>query len=234
MKLRTLLALTLILPTSVFASVISDYTGATNDYIQLVNSTKYDGTSFPVTGSNYDLDTVTGKFWREGTPGTITIELKETSSGLPTGSVLSSGTFNANSITTSSTGENVAITMSAYELVDGTNYAFYIKCPSCSGTDRIKMNMSSTGGSTGNSWVDSTDSGSTWSIPDANYIFYYSIDGTAVGGGDPPVDIGTSTASTTPYANIEFGLGVIITLLSLGLTGFIWNSFNTKRKPWQK
>jgi len=50
-------------------------------------------------------------------------------------------------------------------------------------------------------------------------------------GGEEPT--ATSTATTTPYANIEFGIAIIIALLSFGLIGFIWNTFNKRKKPWQ-
>jgi len=50
------------------------------------------------------------------------------------------------------------------------------------------------------------------------------------GGGDPE----ETATSTIAVGGIEFGLAIIIVLLSLMFIGFIWNRTITKRKKWQK
>jgi len=46
----------------------------------------------------------------------------------------------------------------------------------------------------------------------------------------------STTASSTFIENlgdVTFGLAIIITLMSLGLIGFVYNTFNKRKKPWQ-
>jgi len=52
----------------------------------------------------------------------------------------------------------------------------------------------------------------------------------AGGGGDPE----ETATSTIAVGGIEFGLAIIIVLLSLMFIGFVWNRTITKRKKWQK
>jgi len=56
----------------------------------------------------------------------------------------------------------------------------------------------------------------------------------------PFSETSTSTASTTSgttfienLGDVTFGLAIIITLMSLGLIGFVYNTFNKRKKPWQ-
>jgi len=63
-----------------------------------------------------------------------------------------------------------------------------------------------------------------------NYPFYVYGDleeTPATGGGD--LELSTTTSE---YGNIEFGLAIIITLMSLMTVGFIFNTF-TRKKPWK-
>lgn len=44
----------------------------------------------------------------------------------------------------------------------------------------------------------------------------------------------TNTASTTEaLVSIGFGLDIIIVLLFVGMTGYIWNKFDKRKKPWR-
>lgn len=47
----------------------------------------------------------------------------------------------------------------------------------------------------------------------------------------------TTTSATTTQAylgSIAFGINIIIVLLFIGFVGYIWNSFEARKKPWQK
>jgi len=70
------------------------------------------------------LDSVVLKLYRVGSPSTFTVELYAIDgNGLPTGSILSSGTIDGNTITTSADGEEVEIDMTEYLLQPSTKYA---------------------------------------------------------------------------------------------------------------
>ena len=76
---------------------------------------------------NSNLESISLVLYRQGSPGTLTVRLYATSSGVPTGSALSSGTTNANTLTTDYNGEWRTITMSDYTLVKGTLYAITLQ-----------------------------------------------------------------------------------------------------------
>jgi len=92
------------------------------------------------------------------------------------------------------------------------------------------------------------DSGSL-SLPTTfNYYHYYdsgwsydhaltaplTLQDTSCGGGGDPEATTTTATSTIAVGGIEFGLAIIIVLLSLMFIGFVWNRTITKRKKWQK
>ena len=103
----------------------------------------------------------------DAAPGTITATIRATSSGVPTGSALVSGTYaNGNTITTTSPGEWIAITISGgYLLLAGRVYTITLKCQTDDPTKPIAWRRDSSGPSyTGGSGYNSPDEGSTWNI----------------------------------------------------------------------
>lgn len=56
------------------------------------------------------------------------------------------------------------------------------------------------------------------------------------GGGSEGTGDFTLNASTTDsqaLGGINFGLGIIIVIMSIGVSGYIFNTFNKRKKPWQ-
>ena len=139
------------------------------------------GTSFTIGTTSEDGDftlaTIAIKVFREGSPGTIDMELWEVDGdGFPTGSTISTGSFDGNTLGTSSPGEVVTITMTTVTLKAGTKYAWSLKGDSLSASNEIKIRRNLTPGSypAGNG-LESNDSGSSWA--DVNGSRYFDLQG---------------------------------------------------------
>ncbi|MBN2612774.1 MAG: hypothetical protein JXB00_14555, partial [Bacteroidales bacterium] len=77
--------------------------------------------------TNFIIDSIGLQMWRDGWPGTLTFYLYEANSStyFPTGSVLSTGEYDGNSLLHE--GEMRYISMSSYELQASTYYCFYFE-----------------------------------------------------------------------------------------------------------
>ena len=101
-----------------------------------------------------------------GTPGTITASIRETDgNGFPTGADLASGTYDGNTLSSSSPGAFVEIRFTgAATLLTGKKYAIVIRAPSGDANSQLHWRIHFQAGTytTGNE-VQSADSGSSWS-----------------------------------------------------------------------
>ena len=131
------------------------------------------------TGSAYAISRVKIKCFRTGSPGTVTVGLRATTAGKPSGVDLTSGTFDGNSITSSSPGEWVAVDFTPYELSITTTYAIVVRAPSGSASHRLNWRRDSGAGYAGGSRVYSLNSGSSWSIDAANDFMFETYSGSA-------------------------------------------------------
>src|SRR3990167_8363294 len=97
-------------------------------------------------------------------PGTVTVSIRNTSAGLPTGADLVSGTFNGDTATTSGAGnwEEFTFTGSTTQLAASTTYAIAIRVSAA--TAQIKSKATNPGQYTGGTAVSSGDSGGTWTV----------------------------------------------------------------------
>ena len=112
--------------------------------------------------------------YRSGSPGTVTVSIRATSGGLPTGSDLCSGTTNGDTLTTLASGEWREITLgSGYSLSAGTQYAIVVRAPAATAGNLLFWRLDRTSpGYTGGESTGSSDSGSSWSpISIADYMF---------------------------------------------------------------
>lgn len=90
------------------------------------------GQTFTTNTVDLALDSVQIYALRTGSPGTCNVSIKAVDgSHLPTGSDLSTGSFNASSIGT--TVSWVSIALSDYEFSASTEYALLVNCPSVAG-----------------------------------------------------------------------------------------------------
>ena len=72
---------------------------------------------------NHNITSVKLKLFRQGSPGMLTVHIRATSGGKPTGSDLTSGTTDGNTLTTAYAGEWREIALTPYELSANTQYA---------------------------------------------------------------------------------------------------------------
>jgi hypothetical protein len=128
-------------------------------------TTMWRGQTF-TTLSSYSIKKVKLKLYRVGSPGTVTVSIKETDvDGKPTGEDLASGTFDGSSLTDDTDGEwQEVIFDSAYSLESATKYAIVIRLNG-NGTNCLawRKDTSSPTYDDGQ-YVYSNDSGSSWTL----------------------------------------------------------------------
>lgn len=131
----------------------------------------------------HTIKSVKLKLHRSSTAYTLTVGIYATSSGLPTGSALCSGTLAGSSVTTDSAGAWYEITLgSGASLAAGTKYAIVISYSS--GSINWVMNIHADTSSptySGGNVCYSSNSGDSWSAITA-YDFQFEDWGDAVGG----------------------------------------------------
>ncbi len=122
------------------------------------------------------------KLWmyRTGTPGTITVELRNAVPGVPVEpgvTIHVSGTTNGNTLTDSSVGEWREIVFSApFQVASGTDYAIVVHAASANNsTNKIHVwSDGSTPGAAGDFTI-SSDLGSSWLDFSASFDLYYEV-----------------------------------------------------------
>lgn len=95
-------------------------------------------------------------------PGTMTVGIRTTSGGVPTGNDLCSGTTNADTLTTDSAGEwREIVFSSSATLIAGTKYAIVARTGS-NAANSVRWRFDITGNYSGGAMGYSIDSGNTW------------------------------------------------------------------------
>lgn len=133
---------------------------------QLNYGTYWGGQTF-LTTSAHSITSVKLFLYRSGNPGTITLSLRATSGGLPTGGDLTSGTIDGNSLPTSSTETEISLT--SYDLDNATTYALIIRAPSGDGLNQFYVG--STFSYAGGTRISSSDSGANWATNAYDWLF---------------------------------------------------------------
>lgn len=106
-------------------------TGETSNYI--MHGLNWIAQSFTIgaVGPNQEarLTQLRLKLWRIGSPGTLTLSIKNVDGAQkPTGADLSTGTIDGNSVTPASPGQWYDIPMTAFDMQPGTMYAIVGRC----------------------------------------------------------------------------------------------------------
>ncbi len=106
------------------------------------------------------------KLFRVGDPGTITVSIKNTTSGKPSGADLCKGTIEGTDLTLDTNGEWYEITLGdGYELSKGVQYAIVVRAPSGDASNKVSWRTDLTSPVyTGGTYCSSTDSGVDWGI----------------------------------------------------------------------
>lgn len=128
---------------------------------------------------NYTASGVQIKLYRLGDPGTVTVSLRATAAGVPTGADLVSGSINGSSLTTNVGGGWEEATFSSSQaLTSGTVYAIVVRATSASYPySAVYWRLDSTSPTyAGGSYIYSSDSGSTWTAYAAGDFMFGVVD----------------------------------------------------------
>lgn len=121
------------------------------------------------------LTKVSLKLKREGTPGTITVSIRATSSNYPVTPDLTSGTTDGDTLDTN--WETREIDLTDYALTPGTLYAIVVRAADASGVNYLRWALNSSGTYTIGEGVTSGDSGANWGGTGGGNDYVFSVYG---------------------------------------------------------
>lgn len=128
-----------------------------------------------ITNTSHTVSVVRLKLYASGTPGTVTVSIRKTNSGVPTGEDLTSGVLDGSSITTDTDGSFYNISVTEYSLEAGVTYAVVVRAIAGTAANYIGWRYSGNTYTEGTS-CSSSDSGYNWSSGSNDYMF--SVTGT--------------------------------------------------------
>lgn len=120
----------------------------------------------------HTITSVKLKLFRDGLPGTITVSIRATSGGLPTGADLASGTTDGDTLTGAAEWREITLGAGT-ELLASTKYAIVVRALSgVPWTDYVQWRTDATGTYTGGNRINSVTSGVSWTtIAAYDYMF---------------------------------------------------------------
>jgi len=163
-----------------------EYYNTGDDTSEPIYNSRWASQTFTVgtvgTNENHNISKIKLKLRRQGFPGTITVSIRATdANGKPTGSDLSTGTIDGNTLTTNSDGAWYEIEMSEYTLQASTKYAIVVRAPSGHFFERLFWRADSSSPSyNGGCAYSSADSGQSWEAKDT-WDFMFEEYGTSGG-----------------------------------------------------
>lgn len=130
------------------------------------------------TTTSHTINIIRLKLWKEGTPGTLTVSLRETDgSGHPTGTDLCSGTLNGTLLGPDSPGTWQDIIVDECTLTVNTTYAIVCKGTGTDGLNNIHWGLDTSAATyAGGNELFSSNSGTTWTAH-ATYDCMFNIFG---------------------------------------------------------
>lgn len=122
---------------------------------------------------SYTTTGVKIKMFRIGLPGTVTVSIRATSAGKPTGADIVSGTTDGDTLPSSGSGAWREITFgSTTALTSGTTYAIVIRATSAGGDSQVRLRYDANPSEyDGGAAVISDDSGASWTIGTGDLMF---------------------------------------------------------------
>ena len=110
--------------------------------------------------------------YRSGTPSTVTVSIRETSDGAPSGADLTSGTTDGDDFTDNTDGAWYTVDVTDYDLENGETYAIVVRAVGGDGSNYIGWRYDNGGGYASGKEYDSSNGGVTWSNVDANDMMF--------------------------------------------------------------
>ncbi|MFA5436815.1 MAG: choice-of-anchor R domain-containing protein [Candidatus Neomarinimicrobiota bacterium] len=201
-------------------------TGDTDSFAFFMDA--WEAQNFTATDS-YSATSVRLKLAKVDSPGTITVSIRESSAGIPTGSDLSSGTTNGNTLTEDPAGEWREITFSSpIAITESSNYAIIARCEGIFAGWRGDFSASPV--YSGYESI-SEDAGETWTAHD-DLVFMFEVYGTSEGGSTVEVEGSlalTMTLTEFPIVELEGTMQI-----QSSLSGRIYKKFKADRTVSQR
>jgi len=188
----------------------------------------WEGQVFTATDT-YDATSIRVKMLKSGSPGTITVSLRNASGGLPTGADLGSGTTDGDTLTEDNAGEWREITFSpSIAITSGNSYGICVRCAGM--LAGIRVDFSASPVYSGYECI-SEDAGANWST-NGNAVVLFELYGTS--GGGSTVELEGSLPLTMTL--MEFPIVELTGTMQIqsSLSGRIHKKFKTDRTVSQR
>lgn len=150
-------------------------TGVDGNYT--IQNNEWYAQTFTITPESHSINEIRIFGYREGEPGTITLSIRDTASGLPTGADLTSGTFNGDTVTNSTVGAWCAVAVTEINLDYDEVYAVVVRADAGDADNSFHLVIDGSSASyAGGSVVTSDNSGVTWTA-DTDDDMYFQVYG---------------------------------------------------------
>lgn len=124
----------------------------------------------------YIITAVKVRVFRILSPGDVTVSIRATAAGEPTGADLTTGTFDGDTLTTNTSGEWITITLSPIALDNATQYAIVMRAVSGSGANTVSWRADGSSPTySGGTRVSSGNSGSNWNVVSGTDLLFETI-----------------------------------------------------------
>lgn len=141
-------------------------------YVSIYGANTF-GQTFTTSVTAHTASKIRLRLYRVGDPGTATVSIYRTTSSLPTGSPIITGTINGSTLTTDTAGGFYFITLSEeVPLNTETMYAAVISAVDGDSSNKVCARVDTGNGYSGGTQVSSTDGGNTWSATAANDLMF--------------------------------------------------------------
>ena len=120
---------------------------------------------------NHDVAYVRLKVYKFGSPGSVTVSIRATSEGLPTGEDLTSGATDGNTFTGPTQGEWRTVALTPYSLTASVMYAIVVRAIDGDASNYVRWRESGGGGYGGGGGYTSSNSGVDWAGGDPDFMF---------------------------------------------------------------
>lgn len=121
------------------------------------------GQSFTISPESHSVLQVRLRIYREGSPGTVTVSIQETSAGLPVGDDLTSGTIDGDILTDDTGGAWYGVTLTETSLSYDEVYSVVIRAEAGDGNNSLHIVYDGSAGAyAGGSEVNSSNGGVSW------------------------------------------------------------------------
>lgn len=160
-------------------SSLYEYYITNDDSASIIEDGTWIAQTFTVIATGHTITSVKLKLYRVGNPGTVTVSIRNTSGNHPTGSDLTIGTIDGNSLTTNGAGAWYEIALTEYTV--GINkFAIVVRAPNGDGSNYVawKFDWSSPTYDGGNEEY-SGNSGDSWAS-DLTADFMFEVWGNAL------------------------------------------------------